>query len=69
MNVPVGIGKVEDVKPVLYYNRGTILRRRIFLPGWIMKQADFIRFGPSRIGYHMVLGFRLFVHCRFVAVW
>jgi hypothetical protein len=31
--------------------------------------VDFIQFDSSRVGYHLVLGFRLFVHCRLVAVW
>jgi len=30
-----------------------------FLLGWIVKHADFITFNLSRIGYHLVLGFRL----------
>ena len=30
---------------------------------------DFNRFDSSMAGYHLVLGFRLFVHCRFVVVW
>ena len=39
------------------------------LLGWIVKEADFIRFDSSRAGYHMVLRFRLYVCCRLVAVW
>ena len=34
-----------------------------------MKKADFIRFDSSRAGYHLVLGFRLSVRCKLVAVW
>jgi hypothetical protein len=67
------IGKVEDVKPVLLKkNRiSTInhLEEKDFLPGWIVKQADFIRFDSSRVGYHLVLGYTLFVHCKLVEVW
>ena len=40
-----------------------------FLPGWIVKHAEFIRFDSSRVGYHLGLGFRLSVRCRLVAVW
>jgi hypothetical protein len=39
-----------------------------FLPGWIVNYADFIQFDSSRAGYHMVVGFRLCVHCKLVAV-
>ena len=52
------------------FQHATILRRRIgFLPGWIVKQADFIRCDSSKAGYHLVLGFRLSIRCRLVAVW
>ena len=34
-----------------------------------MKEADFIKFDSSRVGYHLILGFRLFVRCKLVAVW
>ena len=30
---------------------------------------DFIRSDSCRVGCHLVLGFRLFVRCRLVAVW
>jgi hypothetical protein len=67
------IGKVEDVKPVLKKKKTDFNRQPFwgggFLPGWIVKHADFVRFDSSRAGYHLVLGFRLSVRCRLVAVW
>ena len=30
---------------------------------------DFIQFDSSRVNYHLVIGFRLFVHCRLGVVW
>ena len=43
--------------------------KRGLLTGWFAKQADFIQFDSCKVKYHPVLGFRLFVRCRFVAVW
>ena len=40
-----------------------------FLPGWIVKHVDFIRFDSSKAGYHLVLGFRLSARYGLVAVW
>ena len=34
-----------------------------------MRHAGFVQIDSFRIGYHLVLGFRLFVCSRFVAVW
>jgi hypothetical protein len=31
--------------------------------------GGFIRFDSSRAGYHLVLGFKLYVRCRLVADW
>ena len=67
------IGKVEDVKPVLLKKKSDFNRQPFwgggFLLGWIVKHADLIRFDLSRTGYHLVLGFRLSIRCRLVAVW
>ena len=66
------IGKVEDVKPVLFKEKwistGNHFEEEDFLPGWIVNHTDFIRFDSPRARYHPVLGFRLFVLCRLVAV-
>jgi hypothetical protein len=66
---------VEDVKPVLLkekrktgFQPATILRRRIFTQV-NCEIGGFIRFDSSRAGYDLVLGFRLYVCCRLVAVW
>jgi len=67
---------VEDVKPVLSiknknkckFQLATILRRRIFTR-MNYKIAGFIRFDSSRTGYHPLLGFRLVVRYKLVAVW
>jgi hypothetical protein len=40
-----------------------------FLPGSIVKLADFTQFHSSSVGYHLVLEFRLYVRCRFMTVW
>jgi hypothetical protein len=69
------IGKVEGMKPVLLkkskqnngFQPATILRRRIFTR-MKCELADFIRFDSSRVGYHLVLGFSLYIRCRLVAV-
>jgi hypothetical protein len=50
------------------FQPATILRRRI-LTRMNCEIGKFIRFDSSRAEYHLVLGFRLFVHCRLVAVW
>jgi hypothetical protein len=66
-------GQVEDVKLVLVKKKSDFNRHPFsgggFLPGWIVKHADFIRFDSSRAGYHLVPGFKLSVRCRLVAVW
>ena len=66
------IGKVEVVKPML-------LKIKRILTGNQFEEEDFypyglwnrriIRFDSSRVGYHMVIGFRSYVRCRLVAVW
>ena len=67
------IGKMEDAKPVILEKKTDFNRQPFwgggFLPGWIVKRADFIRFDSSRAGYHMVLEFRLYVGFKFRAVW
>jgi hypothetical protein len=65
---------VEDVKPVLLGKKKSDFNRQPFwgggfLPGWIVKHADFIWFESSRVRYQLVLGFKLSVRCRIVAVW
>jgi hypothetical protein len=56
------LGKVEDVKLVLFEKKLDFNWQPFwgggFLPGWIMKHVDFIRFDSYRVGYHLVLGFR-----------
>jgi len=68
------IGKVEDVKHVFFNNKKKDFNWKPFWGGgfscwWIVKYVDFIQFDSSRAGYHMVLGFRLCVCCKVVAVW
>jgi hypothetical protein len=72
------IGKVKDVKPVLLANLKINLKKGFqpapilrggFLPGWIVKHANIIRLDLSRAGHHMILGFKLSIHCRHVVVW
>ena len=46
----------------------------VFKKKWIstgnhFEEADFIRFDSSRVRYHLILGFRLSVHCKLIAVW
>jgi hypothetical protein len=67
------IGKVEDVKPMLLKKTTDFNWQSFwgggFLPGWIVKYADSIRFDSSRARYHLVLGFRLSICYRLVAIW
>ena len=68
------IGKVEDVKPVLLKKRNgfqlaTILRRRIFTWRIILWSRQLSSSLSSRTEYDLVLGFRLYIRWRLVAVW
>jgi hypothetical protein len=69
---PVDLGKwtckIGVFKEENRFQPATILRRRVFTR-INYEKADFIRFDSSRAGYHLVLGFRLSVPCKLVAVW
>jgi hypothetical protein len=67
------IGKVEDVKPVLLKTKLDFNWQSFwgggFYPHELWNRQISSDFDSSRAGCHVVLGFRLFVRCRLVAVW